>query len=173
VGLTAEFEKLLVEQIDRHGRWYCGVAYRILRDMMAAEDVCQSAFLAAWEHRDRIRDSRSLRSWLLSTVVNRSLQMCRRRKLERRYLNNCQQSAVVPMDGCEAVDFSDLFAHAVAELPEMTQAVVVLRLVEQLSGNDVKDLLNCSASEVSRRLHAGMEHLRQRLATVYMAGRQT
>ena len=37
-------------------------------------------------------------------------------------------------------------------------------LVQALEGKDVKDLLGCSASEVSRHLHAGMTRLRRLLA---------
>jgi DNA-directed RNA polymerase specialized sigma24 family protein len=33
--------------------------------------------------------------------------------------------------------------------------------MEGLSGNDVKELLGCSASQVSRILHEGLEHLRR------------
>ncbi len=172
MGQTAKFETLLIEQIDSHGRWYCCLAYRILRDATAAEDVCQSAFMAAWEQRDHIRDPKNLRSWLSSVIVNKSLQICRRRKREQRYMSERQRDSTPQDSGCESFEFGDSFANALEELPELTQTVVVLRLVEQLSGNEVKNLLGCSASEVSRRLRVGMDHLRRRLAPVYMAGRQ-
>ena len=32
--------------------------------------------------------------------------------------------------------------------------------MEGLAGNDVKELLGCSAAEVSRQLHRGLEQLR-------------
>ncbi len=82
-----------------------------------------------------------------------------------------RRGAAVQPAGTESVDFSDCFANALAELPELTQTVVVLRLVEQLSGKEVKAILGCSGSEVSRRLHAGMDHLRERLAGAYPAVR--
>ena len=58
-------------------------------------------------------------------------------------------------------DVANMLRTSIAELPEQTQLVIVLRLVEGMSGNEVKSLLGCSASEVSRRLHNGMDHLRQ------------
>src|SRR5205809_50456 len=47
-----------------------------------------------------------------------------------------------------------------AALPESLRAVVTLRIMEGLSGNEVKDLLGYSASQVSRMLHEGLEQLR-------------
>jgi RNA polymerase sigma-70 factor (ECF subfamily) len=167
----AQWQTVLVEQIDRHGRWFYGLAFRILHDAGAAEDVCQSAFMAAWERRDEIRDPQALRSWLVSVIVNQSLQICRRRKREQQWVRDRQREGAVQSVGYESVEFSECFANALMELPEMTQTVVVLRLVEQMSGNEVKEVLGCSGSEVSRRLHAGMDHLRVRLADVYIVGR--
>ena len=53
---------------------------------------------------------------------------------------------------------------AMDRLPETARMVVALRVMHGLSGNEVKDLLGCSAGEVSRQLHRGMEQLRGLLA---------
>jgi DNA-directed RNA polymerase specialized sigma24 family protein len=55
---------------------------------------------------------------------------------------------------------------ALRELPDLTRAVVVLRIMQGMSGNEVKGLLGCSAAEVSRRLYSGMEQLRTLLSGV-------
>jgi RNA polymerase sigma-70 factor (ECF subfamily) len=166
VGPRAEFERLLVEQINSHARWYYCLAYRILRDAPAAEDMCQQAFMAAWERREEIQNPGALRSWLASVVIRQSLQVCRRRKLEQARVRARPWAGVGQGEAHGSFEFDDWLQNALAALPEMTQAVVVMRLVDQLSGNEVKEILGCSVSEVSRRLHAGMEHLRRKLAEV-------
>ena len=52
---------------------------------------------------------------------------------------------------------------SIAELPEPVRTVVVLRLLEGLPGNQVKELLECSAVDVSRQLHQGMDMLREKM----------
>src|SRR5438093_398850 len=65
------WEILLSEQIRQNGRLFYQLAYRILRDGGAAEDVCQQAFLRAWEEREKIDGGgQALKSWLARTVVN-------------------------------------------------------------------------------------------------------
>ena len=71
------------------------------------------------------------------------------------------------MERDERAELRGMLEDSLAELPEPTQVVVVLRLLEGMAGNEVKAVLGCSASEVSRRLHHGMEHLRQRLSKTY------
>lgn len=50
------------------------------------------------------------------------------------------------------------------QLPEPSRLVVTLRIMEEMSGRQVQDLVGCSAAEVSRRLHSGMDELRKLLA---------
>jgi RNA polymerase sigma-70 factor (ECF subfamily) len=130
----------------------------VLRDAAAAEDVCQQAFLKAWQCQSAIRDRSGLSAWLAKVVVNESLQVLRRRKTELAALETAalfrapQQS--LPGDPLENRDHVLL---ALEKLPEITRLVVAMRLMQGLSGNEVKELLGCSAAEVSRQLHCGIE----------------
>jgi len=61
---------------------------------------------------------------------------------------------------------------ALATLPEALREVLVLRMMQGISGNEVAELLGISAAEVSRRLHAGMQRLREFLGESNMGGRE-
>jgi RNA polymerase sigma factor (sigma-70 family) len=140
------------------------LANGILRDAAAAEDACQQAMLKAWAQRDRIDNPETLRAWLARTVVNESLQIARRIKVERRVVGRHAIDSDTATSGSE-----DLLAgreaviQAMQQLDEEVRAVIVLRVIEGLSGNEVKELLGCSAAGVSRRLHQGLEQLRTAL----------
>jgi RNA polymerase sigma factor (sigma-70 family) len=127
--------------------------------------------MQAWQEQGSIRDSLALQSWLTRVVVNESLQLCRRRQSERRareHLGRRQR----PSDGrTEALEWNELLQTGLAELSEPTRMVVVLRLIEGASGGEVKARLGISESEVSRRLHQGMEHLRRRIASACLVDR--
>ncbi|GEM_PF-1453202 len=166
---TKDAEAALIAQVKSNSRLFFRLAYGVVRDVQAAEDVCQQAFLRAWELRGRIRDMEAMRAWLAKVVVNESLVVVRRRKSEQRARNlypvpdeDCRQP-------CERAEFRERLQDALDQLPEQTRMVVVLRLLDGMSGNEVKSLLGCSASEVSRRLHQGMERLRGLLAGQYAA----
>ena len=155
---------LLVERVRADGRLYFRLAVGVLRDAHGAEEVCQQAMLKAWDQRDRIEPAK-LRAWLARVVVNESLYVARRRKVERKSLTMQADGATSPAPTpVEALATREAVMRAMERLPELARTVVALRVMQGLSGNEVKDLLGCSAAEVSRQLHAGMEQLRGLLA---------
>ncbi len=159
------WRQVLTEQIRQHARLYFRLAWGILRDPAGAEDVCQQAFLKAWSQRAEIADVRSLRAWLARVIVNESLQAQRRQKIEQRGIR--ARVALVPREqepSSEDADRREAVLTAMQELPEETRLIVALRVMQGLTGNQVKDLLGCGATEVSRQLHAGMQRLRELLA---------
>jgi len=101
-GDTTAIESLY----DRYGRLAYGLAFRILNERGAAEDVVQDAFVSVWRNAAGFDAGRGgLRAWLLSIVRNRAIDRLRgttrtrtevglgalperalRRRLLRRYL---------------------------------------------------------------------------------------
>src|SRR3954447_10916209 len=161
----ADWDRLLSEQIRQNGRFFFRLAHNVLRDAQLAEDVCQQALLRAWEERDRIQPGPTLKAWLARTVVNNSLQLVRRGKVERKVLGHeAHVRPAAERPAGEREEAGEAVLAALHRLPEPTRLVVALRVLEGMAGNDVKELLGCSAAEVSRQLHRGLEQLRGLLA---------
>ena len=151
----------LDSHVRQHGRFYHGLAYGVLGNQENAADVCQQAFLRAWEHRGRIRDCTALRSWLARVVLNESFCLLRRSRTEQRVLKDLAHAAAVPPGPAALAERRDLALVALAQLPEPIRDVVALRLIQGMSGNQVSELLGTSPWDVSRRLHEGLDRLRQ------------
>ncbi|NLX21279.1 MAG: sigma-70 family RNA polymerase sigma factor [Phycisphaerae bacterium] len=163
-------KQVLLDCLVGQSRRCFRLAWGVLRDVHAAEDVCQEAFLKAMQKQAQIRDPNALAGWLLRVVVNESLALLRRRQVDERARDKLKADgphAEASLDGAEREEFTVQFQRVLGELPLQTQTVVVMRLVEGMSGNEVSRVLSCSPSEVSRRLHTGLEHLRQRLGSIY------
>ena len=159
----AHWRELLAQQVRQNARLWFRLAYDILHDAHAAEDACQQSLMRAWSNRDRLRDPMQLRSWLAKTVINESLTVLRRNRTEQRVLDNeprLQPQHTVLDDSLTA---RETIMAGLAALSEPVRAVVALRIMQGFSGNEVKDLLGCSASQVSRMLHEGLEQLRTTL----------
>src|SRR3954447_22992378 len=64
---------------DRHSGAAYSLAYRIVGESGAAEDVTQEAFLSIWRSRARYDRARgSVRAWVLGAVRNRAVDLLRR-----------------------------------------------------------------------------------------------
>ena len=65
---------------DRHGGAAFSLAYRIVGERAAAEDVVQEAFISIWRSGARYDRARgSVRSWMLGIVRNRAIDLLRSR----------------------------------------------------------------------------------------------
>ncbi len=79
-GETSAFEELY----DRHSAAAYGLAFRILGDPGAAEDVVQEAFLSVWRQATvYTQDRGTARSWVLTIVHHRAIDHIRRRHDDR------------------------------------------------------------------------------------------
>jgi RNA polymerase sigma-70 factor, ECF subfamily len=70
---------------DRHGKVAYSLAYRMMGERQAAEDIVQEAFLKMWRAAGSYRVERaSVRTWVLSIVRNRSIDHLRATASRRR-----------------------------------------------------------------------------------------
>src|SRR3712207_3105691 len=79
---------------DRHGRVAYSLAYRMMGERQAAEDLVQEAFLKLWRSAISYRPERdSVRTWLLSIVHNQGIDQLRSSASRRRTQDKVEASA--------------------------------------------------------------------------------
>jgi RNA polymerase sigma-70 factor (ECF subfamily) len=73
-------DSALAELYDRYSAMALGLALKIVRDALEAEDVVHDAFVAVVERADQFRPERgTVVAWLVTTVRNLALDRARRR----------------------------------------------------------------------------------------------
>jgi RNA polymerase sigma-70 factor (ECF subfamily) len=149
------------------------LAIGLLNNRAAAEDVVQDVFLSFARSARDLRLQGSLRSYLMTSVLNRVRD--RRRRLGRQALHRDATSCVStePADPVcqsagpeqaairaeEAIRLND----AIAELPDEQREVVLLRLKASLKFRDIARLQQTSISTVLGRYRYGLDRLRSLL----------
>src|SRR4028119_1493532 len=95
---------------DRHSRAGYSLAYRMMGEKQAAEDLMQDAFLKVWRAAASYRVERgSVRTWILSIVHNRGIDQIRSHASRRRMQDKVEASAP-KYEPSEA--FSETWKHA-------------------------------------------------------------
>ncbi len=80
----------------RHGRAAFSLAYRMMGERQAAEDLVQDAFLKVWRAAGSYRAKRgSVRPWVLSIVHNRGIDQLRSTASRRRTQEKVEASAPI------------------------------------------------------------------------------
>ena len=79
---------------DRHGRSAYSLAYRMMGERQAAEDLVQDVFLRLWRSTSSYRADRgSVRTWILTIVHNRGVDQLRSLSSRRRTQDKVEASA--------------------------------------------------------------------------------
>src|SRR5918912_1717285 len=79
---------------DRHSRAAFSLAYRMMGERQASEDLAQDAFLKVWRSATSYRPERgSVRTWILSIVHNRGIDQIRSQASWRRRQEEMEASA--------------------------------------------------------------------------------
>ena len=160
-----DWNALLPVQVQICARQWFNVAWRVLRDPDAAEDVCQEAILQACRHEQKWSTVESFRGWMRRVLVNEAIDELRRRSRDRRFKADATEvSEPSQRRSDEAWALREELVVAIEGLPSPMRQVLVMRLVAEHSGAEVAQMLALSEPTVSRRLHEGIEILRGRLA---------
>ena len=153
--------EVLAALLDEYGREIQGVAYLILRDRAAAEDVLIDTLMTALDRGSQLRDPAALRAWLLRIATNQALGWRRKgaRVVYLHVLPDVQARSVWP-DQAERTALWE----SVSALPPRMRAVVVLRYYADLPVEGVATAMGISPNTVKTQLKTAMQHLRAALA---------
>jgi RNA polymerase sigma factor (sigma-70 family) len=150
--------EVLDDLLERFGREIQGVAYLILRDRAAAEDVVVDTLLTALDRGDQLRDPERLRPWLLRIATNQALGV-------RRSSSRVVQLHVVPDRSARRTDEDERLTllSCVDRLAPRTRAAVVLRYYADLSVRETAEALGTSENTVKTQLREALEQMRRAL----------
>ena len=146
-----------------------------------AEDVVHDIFLRLWNEPTLLQGARSARTYLLTAVRNRVIDVLRRRKLERRWIDTenawsgSDQARIAEIpDPTGSVDRSELseldvaIRDAIAQLPERCRAVFLLCRDQGLSYAEAAEVLGVSPVTVKSQMGRALASLRASLAPFLM-----
>jgi RNA polymerase sigma-70 factor, ECF subfamily len=163
LGDEARFEEIYRGCFDR----VYALAYSLLGDEHAAEDVVQETFLAALRALPRFRPQPGVPfvAWLLRIARNGALMRLRATSrltvLEPEVLaERLEQRASSP--ATEAADQSDI-GRALAGIPARQQQVLLLRFTFDLSAADVARVMNTTPAGVRQLQRRALASLRERI----------
>lgn len=162
-GDVLSFENLIV----RHERMALGVAYGVLRDPQLAGDVVQEAFVKAWRRLSGLTSDASFPAWLCGIVRNLCVDQQRRKKLSVRGIEEAHAKPdtrhPAPLEELHRQEQSQRIAAALDSLDEVTRSAMVLRYYENMSSQQIADMLGLSAPAVDMRLMRGRAALKEKL----------
>jgi RNA polymerase sigma-70 factor (ECF subfamily) len=159
----------LGELYDRHRQLVFRTALAITGDQDTASDLLQDVFLRLFRFADRIDLQRPLQPWLYRMTANLSYTWLKRDRRWFRPLENLADwlagsTRNLTHEAVETIDDWDRLQRAVASLPLSQRMVVVLYYLDDLSLQEISDILEIPVGTVKSRLHYGRLTLKKDLS---------
>jgi RNA polymerase sigma-70 factor (ECF subfamily) len=152
---------------DRHGRVAYSLAYRMMGERQGAEDLVQEAFLKVWRAAGSYRVERaSVRTWILSILNNRGIDMLRSSASRRRTQERVEAQALTSQPN-EA--FAQTWRNsqrqqvreALQGLPPEQLKVLELAYFSGYTHTEIAELLDLPLGTVKGRMRLGLKKMRE------------
>jgi RNA polymerase sigma-70 factor (ECF subfamily) len=171
--------------VDKYKEPVINMASRMLRDETEAEDLAQAVFVQVYKSADRYRFSSKFSTWLFTIARNLCLNEIRRRG--RHQAQSLEGLAAPSEDNPSGVQLPDMAAtappevvlekeleikieEALADLPENQRSAILLCRQDDLSYEDIGEVLGVTVPAVKSLIHRGRETLKARLKPYLRSG---
>jgi len=157
---STEFERLFREYFNA----LMAFSRRILGNEDDAREVVHQVFVKLWEMRDEIDISTSLKSYLFTSVHNRSLNMIRDRKKF-----SSEEVPEIPGEWdvsaqIEALELEEKIQEAIDGLPGRCREIFELNRLNGLRYHEIAVQLEISVKTVENQMSKALRILRDQLA---------
>jgi RNA polymerase sigma-70 factor (ECF subfamily) len=180
-GDLVAFEEL----VDKYKQPIVNLMFRMVHDLEEAEDLAQNVFVRVFQSAKRYEVTAKFSTWLFTIARNLCYNEIRRRS--RHPAESIDGSAMETDSDLPARQFEDVKAfsppetflqgeleekiqEAVAALPEKQRLAIALCRQDELSYDEIAEVLECSVSATKSLIHRARETLKQKLKPYLQTG---
>jgi RNA polymerase sigma-70 factor, ECF subfamily len=151
------------EIVERHRRAVYRLCYRFVNNHEDASDLSQEVFLRAYRGLKAFRGHASLATWLYRIGVNVCLNRVsvRTPPLEQIDEHPIEDRAESASERVLRVERGVLVRAAIAQLPPKQRATLILRIYQEMSHQEIADVLGSSVGAVKANLFHALGNLKK------------
>ena len=167
--------------VDRYGDYLYGYAMSRLRNREAAADCVQDTFMAGIKSLERFDGSRDIKFWLRGIMHNKIVDQIRKAVKEKKVDIDTEDEALLesfwfkysgiattnpdswqfnPRKAYDNTEFWVVFETCIDQVKEPARQAFVLRMLEDLSTNEVCKVMDITANYLWVLLHRARQQLK-------------
>jgi RNA polymerase sigma-70 factor, ECF subfamily len=157
--------------VQRHQRRVFNLIFRMLQDYEEASEITQETFLAAWQGLPSFRGDARFSTWLYRIAYNSALKQLEQRKRDRQLQTAMQAEQMLADAGNEGrmeteIELrarQDFIRENLATLPAKYRIVLVLRHIQDLTYEEMAEILTVPIGTIKTHLFRARNLLKERL----------
>jgi RNA polymerase sigma factor (sigma-70 family) len=160
-------EEIVEWLMNEYGKKVVRLAFTYIKQEQLAEDVAQEVFIKCYQKLDTFRKESSYQTWLYSITVNLCKDRLRswsfRNIVINDFFSNSSISKKTPESDLMDTESRRELSQCVLALPVKYREVIILFYYEELTYQQITQLLGISNQTIKSRLHRGRDLLRKKL----------
>ena len=166
-------ERAFEEIINRYSYRVIILATQIMGSRDEGWDVAQEVFISIWKNIKSFDTTRNLYPWIRRITINTCYEELRRRKRDREtFLDDVEEEepsidipdeTYLPDDNFSKIELKEVIEKAFETLPEHYRVTLWLRVVENLTYEEIAETLNINIGTVKSRINMARKLMRDRL----------
>lgn len=142
----------------------CNVAFNIIKNQKASEDIVQDIFLRLWKNKDRLDEVDNYKAYLYRSTTNAAIDYLKRNK-NVITLNQREITTGVPEadQNVREQELTRTIDKALASLPPKCRAIFVLSRHEGMKYREIAEYLEISVKTVENQVGIALSKLRESL----------
>ncbi len=163
----SNLDKKLFEQLFRqYFSDLCNFARSYVNDNDTAKEITQNVFINLWQNKKGIDSSKSVKSYLFTSVRNRCLNYIRDNKKFRSNVLDVEiadYETAYESDTFSVAELETKISSALDKLPERCRQIFMLNRFEDLKYKEVAEKLGISVKTVEVQMSKALKILREEL----------
>ena len=163
------------ELVETHQHRVIGTVTRMLGDAHEAEDLSQQIFVRVWKSAPRWEPTAKFTTWLYTILRNLVFNECRRRARHKTTsLDAATDDADHPQQFADGnvkspdttmldEEMQDAIERSIQELPEQQRMAVIMRRYQDVSYEEIAEVLDLTVPSVKSLLFRARTELREKL----------
>ena len=162
------FETQIMPVTDKMYRY----AYSILRDKETAHDVVQECLIKIWKNRMKIAEIKNIDSWVMRITRNQCYDWVKVNRFSLQTDKDVSRDDIAQTESVGAdedaviSDQMQWLQQIVSTLPQKQKEIYHLREVEEMTYQDIAEILSLSLSEVKVTLHRTRQKIRETIEKI-------
>jgi len=166
-GDRKSFEILII----RYEKQIFNLIYRMIGNQDAVTDIAQETFLKAFQSIKNFRRETTFYNWIKRIAINNSINYINYKArysynseyLETKEISQKPNVFIHPEDKLLSSELKLKIKEAIEEIPPQLKLVIIMREFEDLSYQEIADILKCPIGTVRSRLFHARQKLKEKL----------
>jgi RNA polymerase sigma-70 factor (ECF subfamily) len=151
------------EAVEGHKAMVYSIAWHVLHDRVAAEELAQDVFLQLHRNWAAMKSPAHMTFWLRKVASHRAIDAARKNKV-RRATSLEEMDEPTVLERVHDAFLSSYLNRMVGSLPEKQRIIVVLRYQEDMEPQEIAKVLDMNVNTVKTQISRALEMLRTKVS---------